>query len=349
MTDFMSVIAVFLIYYPVLLDKGFSLSRVPVLVLKSRESWSKILSDIGTLVRCVASTDSIEDLKKILTTENSIGIALEIHRKTQQKTQKYAEMMDIMLDAVYHHRCGSHTVTCVPMLLSWGLPEDDLVADSFLIFAEDGGNSGIGLQDLLPSPGKELDLVLTNEFAEVEGMARLLNEAVWMIRSEFERKGKLEIYTKLQSAVLRMVALDENARSSEGLSDLFINDLRKWVRREHPEAIILQNGLDNEIQNPQETLFFRNDSLLLSKEAFETILQPMGRRSIPYHHVKEALRHAGVLQCEEAGTYQVKIRFGKDGVENVRGYKLALNRLDDPDNGFRVLDCCRRYEGGIQK
>ena len=246
-----------------------------------------------------------------------------------------------MLDAAFHHRCNGQKVTAVPLLLSWGLPEE-VLADSFLIFAEDGRSSGMGLQELLPTPGKELGLVFTDEFSGTDGMARLLHEAVFMIRSDLERKGQLEIYNSLHSAVERMVDLDENARSSEGLTDLFIHDFREWLRREHRVAVFLPKGEDAEVKNPKKVLFFRQDYLLLSKEAFDQLLLPMDRRSIPQDHVKASLAQKGILKCEECGSYQVKIRYGKDGRQTIRGYKLALQQLDDPDNGFRVLDWCKR-------
>ena len=92
MSEFVRVFILLLIYYPILLEKGFSLSRIPVLVLKSRETWSRIQNGIGTFIRFVSSTNSVKDLKRMLITENSCGIALELRRKTQQKTVKYDEI-----------------------------------------------------------------------------------------------------------------------------------------------------------------------------------------------------------------------------------------------------------------
>lgn len=222
---------------------------------------------------------------------------------------------------------------------------DDEEGNCFFVFLDERqylASHRIG--DVVPYPS-DLEAIHTKlmkqDDYEMTEEERILRAAVYFLELYFFRKGELFRIDELLNLVDQMCIVDENARNTNDMPEIFIRYLFKWQEETNFSNI---SDLDAEIKeeaDSDETIFYNAENVYITEKIFKKIVEPM-RAYVPINFLKKSLRDNGYLIVGNlANTYTTKVDIsGADDAENrIRVMKFKRKMLA-VSGGLNFIDVC---------
>lgn len=177
---------------------------------------------------------------------------------------------------------------------------------------------------------------------------RVLRAAVYFLEPYFFRKGELFRVDEFLELVHQMCIVDENARDTNDMPEIFVKYLFEWQEETNFSNI---SDLEAEIEvetDYDQTIFYDAENIYITEKMFKKIIEPM-RAYVPINSIKKCLRDSGCLivgNGKSANTYTTKIDVsGAGGSENrIRTMKFK-RKLLAVSGGLDFIDVC--YFAGI--
>ena len=300
--------------YPVLSDLGFSMNRVPTLIVDPGQTVEA--------VRLLSSPNScpVDEYAQ----ENRIREALVSTHSSYviipYSGQKGGRIISILCSIL---RTG--TVNALPMLVTEKPFVDDPENSQFFVFSSDS-LSGYSLTwDSVVPPQNSLPVVYEKCIEAVNGTASP-EERFWLAAACFLfpllDQGE---YEETLDTAKQMVEMDESCRESDDICNEFLELMNEWQKKERFNAVFeLPYPGDSAIGNKESSIFFDEESFYLHETLFKKICQPLFKY-IPLRILKSRLQESDILKVDRSGGYTVKRTYYDD--DNVRK-SMRLMRFD---------------------
>lgn len=229
---------------------------------------------------------------------------------------------------------------------------DDEEGNYFFVFLDERQYStSYKIGDIVPHPS-DIEAIHTKlmkkDDYEMMEEERILHAAVYFLEPYFFRKGELFRVDELLNLVHQMCIVDENARDTNDMPEVFIKYLFKWQEETNFSNI---SDLDAEIKveiDSNETIFYDAKNVCMTEKMFKKIVEPM-RAYVPINSLKKSLRDNGYLivgNGNSANTYTTKIDIsGTDGLENRIRVMKFKRKLLAVSGGLNFIDIC--YFAGV--
>lgn len=224
---------------------------------------------------------------------------------------------------------------------------DDEEGNYFFVFLDERQYStGYRIGDIVPYP-TDLEAIHTKlikqDDSEMMEEERILRAAVYFLEPYFFRKGELFRVEELLDLVRQMCIVDENARDTNDMPEIFLRYLFEWQRETNFAKICdLDIGVDVET-NSDETIFYDAANVYITEKMFKEIVEPM-RAYVPVNSLKRSLRDKGYLivgKGNAANTYTTKIDISGDGSAENRIRVMKFERkLLAVSGGLNFIDLC---------
>lgn len=333
-----------------------------ILILKSLAANYPILRSWGfifpRLITIVTSTESMARLMEIL-----INFPENRNNSTQIRNSDFAfhllgngKKKQPDLDAIYiKNQLDFKGNQGLPVLITENSIVDEFDTNRFYVFLdEDILQKNIRIDELVPD-ARELEIVYKrilklkeDAFSQEE---EILRAAACFLEPYLYRAG-LQIKTdELLDVVHGLCVLDEDARDTKDLDNLFVKTLYAWqAKNDFGEIFELVGGNFN-MEEIQNLILFDEAFVYMGEKLFKKIVEPL-MTYIPVNSLKKGLFDAGIIDTgsESATTYTVKVGLWLDstGYKRVRMLRFRRDKLDMPGEiGFVDL-CCMAKEGGVE-
>lgn len=235
----------------------------------------------------------------------------------------------------------------IPTVITDNPIVDDEEGNYFFIFLEERQYStSYKIGDIVPYPS-DLDAIhaklMKQEDYEIMEEERILRAAVNFLEPYFFRKGELFRVEELLDLVRQMCTVDENARDTNDMPEIFIRYLFEWQDETNfGEICDLDAGIDAEIDS-DGTIFYDAANVYITEKMFKKIVEPM-RAYVPINSLKRSLRDNGYLitgKGNSANTYTTKIDISSDGSSENRIRIMKFKRkLLAVSGGLNFIDVC---------
>jgi len=209
------------------------------------------------------------------------------------------------------------------------------------------------VREIVPYP-TDLDAIHNKliELDDCEMMEeeRILRAAVYFLEPYFFRRNELFRIDELLNTVDQMCIIDENARDTNDISEVFLKYLFEWQETTHFKEIHeLGYGAEYDI-DINEMVFHDDEYVYLTERLFKKIVEPM-RGYAPLNSLKRCLRENGIIVAgknSSMNTYTIKVsaygNFQNRG--RVRMIRLKRELLKLPGGLDLVDKCYLASEGG---
>lgn len=229
---------------------------------------------------------------------------------------------------------------------------EDEEGNYFFVFLEERQYSkGYEIGEIVPYP-TDLEALhnklRSQDNYEMTEEERILRAAVYFLEPYFFRKGELFRVDELLETVKQMCIVDENARDTNDMPEIFIKYLFEWQEETNFSNI---SDLEAEIEaetDYDQTIFYDAENVYVTEKMFKKIVEPM-RAYVPINSIKKCLRDSGYLivgNGNSANTYTTKIDVsGAGGSENRIRVMKFKRKLLAVSGGLDFIDVC--YFAGI--
>lgn len=223
-------------------------------------------------IRVYGSVDKFEEMKNDL-----ISYGPDPFLFAYDGSYKGNSRLRNIVNLVKVGRADDRAVTRLPIILTEHLLTEELAEELFLIDFEDAMGE-VDVWNHLPEP-EEFSLIgekieeLEKEICDEE---RFLRAGICFLYPDYKRRGRLGDYQALHVLASWLVALDDEAKDSSGIAEMFIERLYKYEENgQKPKLIRLPNVHTDDMKNSSYYFFHDDRFLYISNALFSKIIEPL--------------------------------------------------------------------------
>lgn len=224
---------------------------------------------------------------------------------------------------------------------------DDEEKNYFYVFLDNRlYETNYKITDIVPYPtdlGAIQEKLMKQDNYEMMEEERILRAAVFFLEPYFFRKGELFRVEELIEVVRQMCVVDENARDTNDLPDVFVKYLFEWQEETRfSEIRDLETEAETEADS-DETIFYNEKNVFITEKMFKKIVEPM-RAYVSINSLKSSLRDNGYLIVGTGNlvnTYTTKVNVSGVGrhEKRIRAMKFERKYLA-LSGGLDFIDVC---------
>lgn len=224
---------------------------------------------------------------------------------------------------------------------------DDEENNYFYVFLDERQyESNYKISDVVPYP-PDLEAIheklMKQDDYEIMEEERILRAAVFFLEPYFFRKGELYRVEELLEIVHQMYVINENARDTNDVPELFVKYLFEWQEETGFSNIRDLEAEAEKETNPDETIFYDEKNVFITEKMFKKIVEPM-RTYVSINSLKICLRDKGYLIVgtgNSVNTYTTKVNISGSGSDEkrIRAMKFERKHLTLV-GGLNIVDVC---------